>query len=102
MYNQSIAGRSSRAGHCDLLQRLPDLVPGASARCDRELWRRRKDSLNWTLALTLCGAALFYVVANSVPMLGLTIIGRAFPRPMIGDAEHLWRNGQKLVAVLCS
>ena len=51
---------------CDLLQRLPDLVPGASARCprcDRELWRRREDSLQRTLALALAAAAL-YVVAN--------------------------------------
>jgi uncharacterized paraquat-inducible protein A len=65
------------------LQRLSDLAPGASARCprcDRELWRRGEDSVNWMLALTL-GAALLYVVANSVLMLGLTIIARAFPRP---------------------
>ena len=55
---------------CDLVQRLPELAPGASARCPRcgnELWRHREDSLNRTLSLTIA-AALFYVVANSVPM----------------------------------
>ncbi|MFZ1118702.1 MAG: hypothetical protein WAN81_00580, partial [Candidatus Binataceae bacterium] len=80
VHNQPVADTSLVAcRHCDLLQRLPELAPGASARCprcDRELWRRREDSLNRTLALTL-GAALLYIVANSVPMLGLTIVGRA-------------------------
>ena len=103
MYNEPIADTSLVAClHCDLLQRLPDLAPGASARCarcDKELWRRREDSLNRTLALTLA-AALLYVVANSVPMLGLTIVGREASTTVIGGAEHLWSNGQQMVAVL--
>jgi paraquat-inducible protein A len=103
VYNEPIADTSLVAClHCDLLQRLPDLAPGASARCprcDKELWRHREDSLNRTLALTL-GAALLYVVANSVPMLGLTIVGRAASTTVIGGAEHLWSNGQRMVAVL--
>jgi paraquat-inducible protein A len=103
MYNEPIADTSLVAClHCDLLQRLPDLAPGASARCprcDKELWRHREDSLNRTLALTL-GAALLYVVANTVPMLGLTIVGREASTTVIGGAEHLWSNGQQMVAVL--
>ena len=103
MYNEPISDTSLVAcPHCDLLQRLPDLAPGASARCarcDKELWRRREDSLNRTLALTLA-AALLYVVANSVPMLGLTIVGREASTTVIGGAEHLWSNGQQVVAVL--
>lgn len=88
--------------HCDLLQRLPDLAPGASARCPRcnkELWRRREDSLNRTLALTLA-AAVLYVIANTVPMLGLTVVGRQAFTTVIGGAKHLWDNGQQIVAVL--
>jgi paraquat-inducible protein A len=84
------------------VQRLPKLAPGASARCPRcnkELWRRREDSLNRTLALTLA-AAVLYVVANSVPMLGLTIVGRDASTTVIGGAQHLWNNGQQMVAVL--
>jgi paraquat-inducible protein A len=103
VYNEPIADTSFVAClDCDLLQRLPDLAPGASARCprcDKELWRRREDSLNRTLALTL-GAALLYIVANSVPMLGLTIVGRAASTTVIGGANHLWQNGQQMVAVL--
>ncbi len=84
------------------MQRIPELEPGASARCPRcnkELWRRREDSLNRTLALTLA-AAVLYIVANSVPMLGLTIVGRDASTTVIGGAEHLWDNGQRLVGVL--
>jgi paraquat-inducible protein A len=103
VYNQPEADPSLIAClHCDLMQRIPELEPGASARCPRcnkELWRRREDSLNRTLALTLA-AAVLYLVANSVPMLGLTIVGRDASTTVIGGAEHLWNNGQKLVGVL--
>jgi paraquat-inducible protein A len=88
--------------HCDLLQRLPELAPGASARCPRcnkELWRRREDSLNRTLALALA-AAVLYLIANSVAMLGLTIVGRAASTTVLGGVETLWQDGQEIVAVL--
>ena len=102
-YNQPIEDTSLIAClHCDLLQRLPELAPGASARCPRcnkELWRCREDSLNRTLALTLA-AAVLYVIANSVPMLGLTIVGRDASTTVFGGARHLWDNGQQIVAVL--
>ena len=102
-YNQPVADTSLIAClHCDLLQRIPDLAPGASARCPRcnkEVWRHREDSLERTLALTLA-AAVLYIVANSVPMLGLTIVGRDASTTVIGGAQHLWDNGQKIVGVL--
>jgi paraquat-inducible protein A len=103
MYNQPIAERSLvSCPHCDLLQRLPELVPGASARCPRcnfELWRPRKDSLNRTLALTVA-AAILYIVANTVPMLGLTVVGREAFTTVIGGAQHLWDDGRMTVAAL--
>jgi paraquat-inducible protein A len=103
VYNQPVADPALIAClHCDLMQRLPNLAPGASARCPRcnkELWRRHEDSLNRTLALTL-GAAMLYIVANSVPMLGLTIVGRDASTTVIGGAQHLWDNGQEIVAIL--
>jgi paraquat-inducible protein A len=87
---------------CDLLQRLPALSPGASARCPRcgrELWRHRVDALNRSLALALAAAVLF-VVANAVPMLGLSAVGHSAETTVIGGAIHLWNNGQQPVAVL--
>src|SRR5271156_3970311 len=96
-YNQPVGDTSLIAcQHCDLMQRIPELEPGASARCPRcnkELWRHRVDSLNRTLALTI-GATLLYVIANSVPMLGLTIVGSGAGTPGRGGAQHLWDNDQ--------
>jgi paraquat-inducible protein A len=87
---------------CDLLQRLPDVPSGGSARCprcDRELWRRREDSLDRTLALSLA-AAVLYLVANSVPMLGLTAVGREAYTTVLGGAVQLWSDGRESVAGL--
>ncbi len=103
VYNQPLDDPALIAcQHCDLLQRLPELAPGASARCPRcnkELHRRREDSLNRTLALALA-AAVLYVVANSVPMLGLTIVGRDASTTVFGGVQHLWDNGDQIVAML--
>ena len=103
MYNQPLTDPAIIAcPHCDLLQRLPEVAPGASARCprcDKELWRRREDSLNRTLALSLA-ALVLYVVANTVPMLGLTAVGHAASTTVVGGAQQLWRDGEQIVAVL--
>jgi paraquat-inducible protein A len=103
VYNEPIADPFLVAcPHCDLLQRLPDLAPSASARCprcDRELWRRREDSLDRTLALTIA-AAMLLVVANAVPMLGLTAVGRESFTTVFGGAVQLWNDGRELVAGL--
>jgi paraquat-inducible protein A len=102
-YNQPIAdARLVACSHCDLLQRLPELAPGASARCQRcnkELWRRREDSLNRTFAFAIA-AAILYTIANSVPMLSLTIVGRAASTTVLGGVQTLWQDGQGIVAVL--
>ena len=103
MYNQSLSDPALIAcPHCDLLQRLPDLAPGESARCprcDEELRRRHEHSLDRPLALTIA-AALLYGVANTVPMLGLTVVGREASTTVFGGAWHLWNAGWESVAVL--
>jgi paraquat-inducible protein A len=102
-YNRPGADPSTIAcPHCDFMQSLPDLAAGASARCarcDEELWRHREDSLNRTLALA-SAAAVLYAVANTVPMLGLTVVGREAFTTVIGGAQHLWDYGQDPVAAL--
>lgn len=103
MHNQPVADLSLiSCAHCDLLQRLPDLAPGdvaSCARCDGELWRPRGDSLNRTLALSVA-AAVLYAIANTVPMLGLTIVGRQTSTTVLGGARDLWDEGQQIVAML--
>lgn len=87
---------------CDLLQRLPDVPPGGSAhcpRCDRELWRRPANSRQRIMALTLA-ATILWLTANSVPMLGLSVIGHQAETTVLGGAMHLWTHGQQVVAVL--
>ena len=103
MYNQPLDDTAVIAcPHCDLLQRLPELAPGGSARCPRcdlELWRRREDSLNRTLALT-CAAVVLYLIANSFPMLGLSAVGHQASTTVLGGAQQLWRDGRETVAGL--
>lgn len=103
MYNQPVADATLIAcPHCDLLQHLPGLASGASARCprcDEELYRRRADPLNRTLALSIA-AAILYIVANTVPMLGLTLVGRDASTTVMGGAQELWQDGQAPVALL--
>src|SRR4029453_9966494 len=103
MYNDPIADDALVAcPHCDLVQRLPDLPPGGSARCprcDKELWRSRVDSLDRTLALALAAAVLL-IVANTVPMLGLTAVGHAASTTVFGGAQQVWKDGREVVAAL--
>ena len=102
-YNRPVGDpRLVACSQCDLVQRLPDLASGASARCprcDKELWRRRPDSLERTLALGLA-AAVLYVIANTVPMLGLSAVGHEASTTVVGGAQQLWDDGREMVAVL--
>src|SRR5262249_34611731 len=103
VYNQPLDDKSLVAcPHCDLPQRIPHLPPGAYARCPRcsqELWHHRKDSINRTLALTVA-AAWLYIIANSVPMLGIAFAGRQASTTVIGGAEQLWTDGRGIIAIL--
>src|SRR5262249_30055075 len=102
-FNRPVADHSLVACHnCDLLQHLPRLESGGSARCprcDEELLRRRDDSLHHTLALAIA-AAVLYLIANSVPMLGLTVVGREASTTVFGGARILWEEDRQMVAVL--
>jgi paraquat-inducible protein A len=87
---------------CDLLQRIPEVENGASVRCprcDKELWRHKPDSLNRTFALTIA-ALVLYIIANTVPMLGLHAAGREAYTTVVGGAHQLWLDGQQIVSVL--
>ena len=101
--NQPLADASLVAcPHCDLLQRIPEIPAGASVRCprcDKELWRHKPDSFNRSFALTLA-ALVLYLIANTVPMLGLHAVGREAFTTVVGGAQQLWNNGQTLVAGL--
>jgi paraquat-inducible protein A len=96
------SGRLIACPDCDLLQRLPNLEPGESAccpRCGNLLGRHRPDSLNRTLALTVA-AAVAFLIANAVPMLGLSAAGREASTTVLGGVRVMWEQGQAAVSVI--
>ncbi len=102
-YNEPIADASlCGCRHCDLLQRVPALTAGAGAhcpRCDEDIARGPSDSINRALPLTFA-ALIFYIIANSVPMLSLTIVGRFASTTVSGGAQQLWSDDREIVAAL--
>ncbi len=87
---------------CDLLQRLPALAPGESSQCPRcgnVVASKRPDSLNRTLALTLA-AAFAFLVANTVPMLGLMAAGREASTTVLGGVQVMWAQGEFAVSAI--
>jgi len=101
--NAALADKSLVAcPNCDLLQRLPEIAPGESVRCPRcqsELWRRKPDSLNRTLALAVA-ALVLWIIVNTLPMLGLTAVGVVSFTTLFRGAELLWEHGEPLVAAM--
>lgn len=102
-FNQEASDASLAAcPNCDLLQRLPEISPGEAAccpRCGTEMWRRRKDPFNRTLALAIA-ALVLWIITNTMPMLGLTAAGHVAFTTVIGGAELLWQHGEPLVAAV--
>jgi len=43
---------------------------------------------------------MLYIVANTVPMLGLTVVGRAASTTVFGGAQQLWSDQRETVAAL--
>lgn len=87
---------------CDLVQRIPELPPGATARCPRcghKIAFNRPDALNRTLALAFA-AAVVLVVANVTPLMELSVSGRQARTTIIGGAVEMWLRGQQITALL--
>jgi paraquat-inducible protein A len=87
---------------CDLLQQIPALRPGnqaVCARCGRTLEKRSASSRDLPLALAIA-AAIALVVANTLPLMELHVIGRFASTTIAGGAYEMWQQGQPLTAVL--
>jgi len=99
---RSLAASLVACPDCDLLQQLPSLAPGETARCTRcgaVLWRRPADSPAATLALVLA-VGILLLIANTVPMLGLSIAGNTTLTTVIGGVLEMWREGRQETALL--
>jgi paraquat-inducible protein A len=87
---------------CDLLQRIPELPPGGKARCPRcgdVLATRPADSLDCPLALTIA-AAIAFIVANTMPLMGLSAVGRHASTTIGRGAWEMWLQGEQITAVI--
>jgi len=88
--------------HCDLLHRVQSLTLGGVAQCIRcgtVLYRRKKDSLNRTLALTIAGLILF-VVANTYPFLAMKKEGLMQETTLLAGVKELFAQNMWELAAL--
>ncbi|EXI79902.1 MAG: Inner membrane protein YebS [Candidatus Accumulibacter appositus] len=102
----SDAARSSQplmaCQECDLLQRIPVLPVGGRARCARcgfVLAARPRDPLELPLVLTLT-ALIVFVVANAMPLMDLSAVGRYASTTILGGARQMWLDGERITAMI--
>jgi paraquat-inducible protein A len=77
---------------CDLLQRLPSVPPGATARCprcDRVLARGTRHAVERAIALALA-SLVFLACANLFPFLRLEVSGRFVDTTIPSSVATLW------------
>jgi paraquat-inducible protein A len=87
---------------CDLLQRecdLPHHRIAECARCGAELFRAKPHSLDHTLAYVV-GAAILFLVANAFPVLSLEAQGLRTTTTVLGAAQALYDDNERIVAIL--
>lgn len=87
---------------CDLLQEEVGLGPrgmAECARCGAQLFRSIPYSLDRTLACFI-GAAIFLVIANAFPVLSLEAQGLTNSTTILGAAQALYDDNERLVAIL--
>ena len=87
---------------CDLLQRVPELPRGAKARCARcgsTLAVRPTDPINRPLALTLTAAVVF-VIANTMPLMALSAVGRYASTTIANGVYQMWQQGEPVTAMI--
>ena len=87
---------------CDLLQRLPELPPGARARCLRcgcVLAKQTRTPADLPLALTVA-AIICFIVANTLPLMDLSVVGRTASTTIAQGAYQMWLQGEEITGVL--
>ena len=83
---------------CDLLQRIPEIPPGDKAcctRCGHVLARKPRGPSDLPLALAFT-AAIVFVIANTMPLMDLSVLGRTASTTVAGGAIEMWREGEQI------
>jgi paraquat-inducible protein A len=86
---------------CDLLQQIPPLPPGGKARCARcgeTLAQQNADPLHLPLVFTIA-ATIAFIIANTMPLMGLSAVGREASTTIFGGAFEMWEQGSEITAV---
>lgn len=87
---------------CDLLQRVPALPPGGTARCARcglALGSNRPGSLDRSMALA-AAALMAFLFANMEPLMRISVSGRTSSTTILGGVQTMWLQGEKITALL--
>lgn len=87
---------------CDLLLKEIPLDPDGAAVCcccGATLYRNKPDSLRRTLAFSLA-AAIFYLVANIFPILGIELQGNGNASNLFGAVHAMWHQEMRLISIL--
>ena len=87
---------------CDLMQQIPSLALRAQACCPRcgcvIAWQPAGPK-DLPLALTVTAIILF-IVANALPLMDLSVIGRSASTTIAGGALEMWNQDEELAAIL--
>jgi paraquat-inducible protein A len=86
---------------CDLLQHIPPLPPRGKARCARcgeTLATGHVDPFRLPLAFTIA-ATIAFIIANTMPLMGLSAVGREATTTIFGGALEMWLQGSEITAV---
>jgi paraquat-inducible protein A len=87
---------------CDLLQRIPQIPPREKACCTRcgcVLAKHPAGPKELPLALAITAAVVF-VIANTSPLMDLSVLGRSASTTVAGGALEMFREGQQITAIL--
>jgi paraquat-inducible protein A len=98
----AVVAETVACADCDLLQRIPPLNPGDRARCTRcghILATAPRDPLDLPLALTF-SAAIFLVIANTLPLMGLSVLGLTASTTILGGVIEMWQAGEPITAAI--
>ena len=86
---------------CDLLQQIPPLPPGGKAccaRCGETLATGHVDPFRLPLAFTVA-ATIAFIIANTTPLMGLSVVGREASTTIFGGALEMWQQGSQITAI---
>jgi paraquat-inducible protein A len=88
--------------HCDAVVKEPWVPDGGSAtcrRCGATLFRRHRETVEVTLALSVA-AWILLILANAYPLLIFEIQGQGSESTLASGVSALWRQGEYAVSAL--